>query len=215
MAALILRPEEQSLDAHLVFSLKEAAYKAWSAMGGRFLDHQEVVVSVRGSRFGRARRRRRRGPRGPVRCRRRPDRRARGRGQRDLTKWAMGLMPAVVGVVSVEVGSDNRMLLRRLAPALWRAPTRARATPTGRVGVVVFHQPSAAFDPAPERGQRQAHRDHPDADHGEDGGADVGRRPAVGDQRPQTLEQVGHRVVRSATVASQPRECLLRAGTTW
>ena len=52
MAALILRPEEHGLDAHLVFSLKEAAYKAWSAMGGRFLDHQEVVVSVRGSRFG-------------------------------------------------------------------------------------------------------------------------------------------------------------------
>jgi 4'-phosphopantetheinyl transferase EntD len=51
MAALILRPEEQPLDAHLVFCLKEAAYKAWSAMGGRFLDHQEVLVSVRGSRF--------------------------------------------------------------------------------------------------------------------------------------------------------------------
>ena len=51
MAALILRPEERSLDAHLVFSLKEAAYKAWSAMGGRFLDHHDVLVAVHGTRF--------------------------------------------------------------------------------------------------------------------------------------------------------------------
>lgn len=51
MAALILRPDERALDAHLVFSLKEAAYKAWSAMGGRFLDHHDVAVTVDGTQF--------------------------------------------------------------------------------------------------------------------------------------------------------------------
>jgi enterobactin synthetase component D / holo-[acyl-carrier protein] synthase len=51
LAALILRPDEDGLDAHLAFSLKEAAYKAWSAMGGRILDHLEVRVSVDGGRF--------------------------------------------------------------------------------------------------------------------------------------------------------------------
>jgi 4'-phosphopantetheinyl transferase EntD len=51
MAALILRPEERALDAHLVFSLKEAAYKAWSSLGGRLLDHQDVLVAVHGTRF--------------------------------------------------------------------------------------------------------------------------------------------------------------------
>ena len=45
-ARMILRPEERHLDAHLVFVLKEAVYKAWSSLGGRMLDHHEVVVDV-------------------------------------------------------------------------------------------------------------------------------------------------------------------------
>jgi len=45
-ARLILRPEERHLDAHLVFVLKEAVYKAWSSLGGAMLDHHEVAVDV-------------------------------------------------------------------------------------------------------------------------------------------------------------------------
>ncbi|MEO5899478.1 MAG: 4-phosphopantetheinyl transferase [Ilumatobacteraceae bacterium] len=51
VAALILRPEESGLDAHLAFTLKEAAYKAWSGLGGRMLDHHDVVVTLDGHRF--------------------------------------------------------------------------------------------------------------------------------------------------------------------
>lgn len=51
IARLILRPEELGLDAHLAFTLKEAAYKAWSGLGGRILEHHEVRVSISGSRF--------------------------------------------------------------------------------------------------------------------------------------------------------------------
>jgi 4'-phosphopantetheinyl transferase EntD len=51
LAALILRRDEEELDAHLAFSLKEAAYKAWSAIGGRLLDHLEVRVTLHGDRF--------------------------------------------------------------------------------------------------------------------------------------------------------------------
>jgi len=51
LAALILRPDEGALDAHLAFSLKEAAYKAWSATGGRLLDHLDVRVTVHDDRF--------------------------------------------------------------------------------------------------------------------------------------------------------------------
>jgi 4'-phosphopantetheinyl transferase EntD len=43
-AEIIRRPEERHLDAHLVFVLKEAAYKAWSSLGGRMLEHHEVSV---------------------------------------------------------------------------------------------------------------------------------------------------------------------------
>jgi 4'-phosphopantetheinyl transferase EntD len=46
IAALVLRHDEDDLDAHLAFTLKEAAYKAWSASGGRLLDHQEVRLTV-------------------------------------------------------------------------------------------------------------------------------------------------------------------------
>jgi 4'-phosphopantetheinyl transferase EntD len=44
MAAAILRPDEEGLDAHLAFSLKEAVYKAWSNTGGRLLDHHDVRI---------------------------------------------------------------------------------------------------------------------------------------------------------------------------
>jgi 4'-phosphopantetheinyl transferase EntD len=47
LAATILRPDEEALDAHLAFTLKEAAYKAWSSLGGRLLDHQEMHVRTR------------------------------------------------------------------------------------------------------------------------------------------------------------------------
>jgi 4'-phosphopantetheinyl transferase EntD len=46
MARTILRPEETGLDAHLVFALKEAAYKAWSGLGGDLLDHHDVRVTL-------------------------------------------------------------------------------------------------------------------------------------------------------------------------
>ena len=46
LSRTIRRPEERHLDAHLVFVLKEAAYKAWSSLGGRMLDHWDVTVSV-------------------------------------------------------------------------------------------------------------------------------------------------------------------------
>jgi len=51
MARVILRDDERALDAHLAFTLKEAAYKAWSTGGGRMLDHHEVRVSVEGWSF--------------------------------------------------------------------------------------------------------------------------------------------------------------------
>jgi 4'-phosphopantetheinyl transferase EntD len=50
-AALILRRDESSLDAHLAFTMKEAAYKAWSTLGGRMLDHRDVRLSVSGGAF--------------------------------------------------------------------------------------------------------------------------------------------------------------------
>jgi 4'-phosphopantetheinyl transferase EntD len=45
-AEMVRRPEERHLDAHLVFVLKEAAYKAWSSGGGGFLEHRDVRVEV-------------------------------------------------------------------------------------------------------------------------------------------------------------------------
>jgi 4'-phosphopantetheinyl transferase EntD len=51
MCSLILRPDEHDLDAHLAFTLKEATYKAWSALGGRMLDFHEVRLAIDGSRF--------------------------------------------------------------------------------------------------------------------------------------------------------------------
>ena len=52
LAGLILRPDEDVLDAHLAFTLKEAAYKAWSTMGGRLLDHADVRLNVAPDTFG-------------------------------------------------------------------------------------------------------------------------------------------------------------------
>jgi 4'-phosphopantetheinyl transferase EntD len=46
VARLICGPQERHLDAHLVFVLKEAVYKAWSSLGGRMLEHSEVSVEV-------------------------------------------------------------------------------------------------------------------------------------------------------------------------
>jgi 4'-phosphopantetheinyl transferase EntD len=46
VARLICGAQERHLDAHLVFVLKEAAYKAWSSSGGRMLEHSEVSVDV-------------------------------------------------------------------------------------------------------------------------------------------------------------------------
>ena len=51
MARVILRDDEARIDAHLAFTLKEAAYKAWSTSGGRMLDHHEVRVSTDGEHF--------------------------------------------------------------------------------------------------------------------------------------------------------------------
>lgn len=46
MSAMILRPDEQGVDAHLAFTLKEAAYKAWSSCGRGMLEHHDVRISV-------------------------------------------------------------------------------------------------------------------------------------------------------------------------
>jgi 4'-phosphopantetheinyl transferase EntD len=51
MARIILRPDEAGLDAHLAFCLKEAAYKAWSTLGGRMLDHHDVRLGLAGNGF--------------------------------------------------------------------------------------------------------------------------------------------------------------------
>ena len=45
-ARLVRRADERHLDPHLLFVLKEAAYKAWSSVGGRMLEHHQVVVDV-------------------------------------------------------------------------------------------------------------------------------------------------------------------------
>jgi 4'-phosphopantetheinyl transferase EntD len=46
VARVICTPRERHLDAHLVFVLKEAVYKAWSSLGGGLLEHSDVVVDV-------------------------------------------------------------------------------------------------------------------------------------------------------------------------
>jgi 4'-phosphopantetheinyl transferase EntD len=49
-AAMVLRPDED-VDAHLAFTLKEAAYKAWSRAGGGMLGHHDVRVALDGRAF--------------------------------------------------------------------------------------------------------------------------------------------------------------------
>jgi 4'-phosphopantetheinyl transferase EntD len=50
-ARAILRDDEAGLDAHLAFTLKEAAYKAWSGLGGGMLEHHDLRVSTVDPRF--------------------------------------------------------------------------------------------------------------------------------------------------------------------
>lgn len=45
-AAVVLRSDEASLDPRLAFTLKEAAYKAWSGLGGGFLEYHDVGLAV-------------------------------------------------------------------------------------------------------------------------------------------------------------------------
>lgn len=51
VASAILRPDENGLDAHLAFTLKEAVYKAWSSLGGAIIDHHDVRVRLAGDTF--------------------------------------------------------------------------------------------------------------------------------------------------------------------
>lgn len=51
IADLVLRPDEAGIDAHLAFTLKEAAYKAWSTLGGRILDHHDVRLTAADGSF--------------------------------------------------------------------------------------------------------------------------------------------------------------------
>jgi 4'-phosphopantetheinyl transferase EntD len=51
MARVILRDDEAGIDAHLAFTLKEAAYKAWSNAGGRLLEHHDVRLTLDEKRF--------------------------------------------------------------------------------------------------------------------------------------------------------------------
>ncbi len=44
VARIVVRDDEVGLDPTLVFALKEAAFKAWSSLGGRMLEHHEVLV---------------------------------------------------------------------------------------------------------------------------------------------------------------------------
>jgi 4'-phosphopantetheinyl transferase EntD len=50
-AAIVLRDDEDGLDPRLAFTLKEAAYKAWSGLGGRLLDHHDVRLGLEGTAF--------------------------------------------------------------------------------------------------------------------------------------------------------------------
>jgi 4'-phosphopantetheinyl transferase EntD len=51
IARQILRSDEADLDALQAFTLKEAAYKAWSVLGGQMLDHHDVRLTVDDLRF--------------------------------------------------------------------------------------------------------------------------------------------------------------------
>lgn len=51
MEALIVRPDDMSPDAISAFVAKEAAYKAWSSLGGAMLEHHDVHVRIDGSSY--------------------------------------------------------------------------------------------------------------------------------------------------------------------
>lgn len=51
VARLVLRADEPDLDPHRAFTMKEAAYKAWSTLGGRLLDHHDVRLQIDGEEF--------------------------------------------------------------------------------------------------------------------------------------------------------------------
>lgn len=51
LAGIILRADESGIDPHLAFTLKEAAYKAWSNRGGRLLAHHDIRITLAGRRF--------------------------------------------------------------------------------------------------------------------------------------------------------------------
>lgn len=51
MAAMIVRADDVTPDALCAFVMKEATYKAWSRLGGAMLEHHDVRVEARGTRF--------------------------------------------------------------------------------------------------------------------------------------------------------------------
>lgn len=51
VAELIVRDDEADLDPRLAFTLKEAAYKAWSSLGGRMLEHRDVRLHIAESTY--------------------------------------------------------------------------------------------------------------------------------------------------------------------
>jgi len=52
VADLVVRPDDIVPDALTAFVAKEAAYKAWSVLGGEMLEHHDVNVVVEGERYG-------------------------------------------------------------------------------------------------------------------------------------------------------------------
>jgi len=51
VAEFVVRPDDIVPDALTAFVAKEAAYKAWSVLGGEMLEHHDVNVIVKGERF--------------------------------------------------------------------------------------------------------------------------------------------------------------------
>lgn len=51
VAEIVVRRDERGIDAHLAFTLKEAAYKAWSGLGGEMLEHHNVRLDIGSSTF--------------------------------------------------------------------------------------------------------------------------------------------------------------------
>lgn len=51
VASIVVRPDDIVPTALAAFVAKEAAYKAWSVLGGEMLDHHDVRVTVEAQRF--------------------------------------------------------------------------------------------------------------------------------------------------------------------